>query len=649
MRQLPAPRVSPDPCPELQWIFVDAETFWAQDYSVRTLDPPSYILDPRFELICLGTAWGNADPILIDGPDVADWLGSLPDNVAMVSHNALFDMSILSWRYGYRPRVIIDTLAIARTLLAHKFRHVDLDTLGAYYGMPKGDLVQKVKGMSRADILASGLWSELAAYCLQDVRICRKIATDLIPKLPPEELVLHDVIADCAVTPALKLNTGLLAEHHADVISEKERKFAHAMFAGLDHVDTLMSNDKFAVLLQDLGVKPPQKTSPATGKRTWAMAKKDPDFLALMDHDDPRVVAVMEARMAYKSTLEETRSARMMNIGSLDFPHHGGTGLMPIPLIVGAAHTHRLGGGWKLNAQNWGRKSPIRKAIEAPEGYKLVAADSSQIEARMNAWFCGQEDLLQAFREGRDVYSEFASDVYGLPVSRATPSYRQKGKTGILQLGYQSGPDKYRDTLWVDSFDDPDGPIDVDIVEAHEVVQKYRAKYSKISGMWKFLGDYALPILSGRPVKMPDILEPQSDMAIGPGDVIKVYKGEVVGPTGLKLYYDNLRYEDREWRFNYAHSTKEKLYGGKFLENIVQFLARLAVLSVAVRLKKPLAQYKTRLTHSSHDEIVYLTPDDHVGLVKEMLRAEMTKSPDWAPTLPLACEIGVAQNYGDCK
>jgi hypothetical protein len=126
-------------------------------------------------------------------------------------------------------------------------------------------------------------------------------------------------------------------------------------------------------------------------------------------------------------------------------------------------------------------------------------------------------------------------------------------------------------------------------------------------------------------------------------------KGLVTGPTGLCLYYDNLREEDEQWLFDYGGNTKNKLYGGKLLENIIQFLARLVVMSAAVRLKKPLALYNSRLTHSSHDEIVYIVPNEHVSVAAQMIEQEMTRPPTWAPTLPLACEIGIAVNYGDAK
>ena len=274
-----------------------------------------------------------------------------------------------------------------------------------------------------------------------------------------------------------------------------------------------------------------------------------------------------------------------------------------------------------------------------------MAADSAQIEARMNAWFCGQTDLLEEFRTGVDFYASFASEIYGFRVIKELhPRERRIGKTGIIQLGYQSGAAKFKDTLWVDTFGDPDGAVDISDDEAQRVVSTYRAKFFKISGMWRWMQNTWLPLLAGTPVRIGD--NPRATAA--EWKCVKVRKGVIEGPTGLCLYYDNLREEDGEWWFDYGGSRK-KLYGGKLLENTIQFLARLVVMSAAVRLKRPLEQYTSRLTHSSHDEIVYIVPNEHVSVVAKMIELEMTRPPEWAKELPLACEIGIAANYGDAK
>ena len=87
-------------------------------------------------------------------------------------------------------------------------------------------------------------------------------------------------------------------------------------------------------------------------------------------------------------------------------------------------------GGDTTNPQNLPRGGALRESIEAPEGHMIVACDSSQIEARTLAWFAGQEDLLDDFRRNADVYSIFASKVFGHEVNKHDhPKERFVGKT----------------------------------------------------------------------------------------------------------------------------------------------------------------------------------------------------------------------------
>ena len=184
-----------------------------------------------------------------------------------------------------------------------------------------------------------------------------------------------------------------------------------------------MSNQIFVKILETVGVEPPMKTSLRTGKETYAFAKTDKEFTALLDHPNPKVQTLVAARLGTKSTIEETRTENLMKVAD--------RGALPIMLNYYGAHTGRFSGGDKLNLQNLPRNGAIRKAITAPEGHVLVACDSSQIEARMVAYIAGQDDLVQAFREGRDVYSEFASEVYGKKVTKDDKVQRFVGKTCI--------------------------------------------------------------------------------------------------------------------------------------------------------------------------------------------------------------------------
>ena len=624
----------------MKTIFADYESFYSNEYTLTKLDPASYILHPLFEATCLGIAEDTGTPYIVDGPDVARFWRECDPNCAVVSHNCLFDACITSWHFNFVPKLIIDTIAISRSLIGHALRSVSLKAVAKHLGLPdKGGFLALAKGMTRADLIANGMWQQYTEYCLNDVELCRSIFLELGPQLPDEEYIIHDMVTRCAVEPMFRLNTSILAEHLAAVRAEKEEMFRRASLAGIDNVGQLMSNPQFAEILQRLGIDPPMKKSLATGQMTYAFSRQDVDFMDLQTHEDPQVQAVMAARLGFKSTLEETRTERMLKIAELAFPYHG-INVMPIPLKIGAAITHRLGGDWQLNCQNWGRQSPIRRAVEAPEGYNVVSSDAAQIEARLTAWFCGQWDMVERFARGVDEYAEFASFVYGYPVNkRDHPGPRFVGKTGVLQLGYQSGPTKFQRTVLLLSTKDG-APIELTDEQAVQIVHGYRHKYFAISHMWRTLGNL-IPWMAD----CGDAVH-----TIGP---MTFTEREVTGPTGLKLYYDNLSFDTDvgQWLYSYADRTYQ-LFGGKLLENIIQHLARVATMQAALRIRRRLTVdglQRCKFSHQAHDELIYLCPTEMVDLLAEIVHEEMSRTPDWAPGLPLRGEVKVGLNYGEMR
>jgi DNA polymerase bacteriophage-type len=150
-------------------------------------------------------------------------------------------------------------------------------------------------------------------------------------------------------------------------------------------------------------------------------------------------------------------------------------GKLPIPLKYYGAHTGRWAGSDKVNFQNLPsrdkKKKTLKNAVIAPEGYMVINCDSSQIEARVLAWLAGQDDVVKAFAEGRDVYSEFATKIYKKPISKANPIERFVGKTCILGLGYGTGALKLQHTLKTQ----PPGAV-VTEDEAKEFVSIYRTQ-----------------------------------------------------------------------------------------------------------------------------------------------------------------------------
>jgi DNA polymerase len=598
-------------------------------------------LDPRFEHICLGIAEGSGTPYLVDGPDIGKWCDDIgdPEDIAFVTHNALFDSCIMSWVYDWVPGFYACTLSMARTLLSPWLRSKALGSVAKYYGWQKGDTIHKVKGMGRADIQASGIWPEYKSYCLQDVALCRAAFMQMRDKLPLEELVLHDIILRTAIEPTLRANGDKLALNLQTVRAEKETTFAKAMLCGINHLDDLKDDNRLAQVLERLGIDPPTKVSPTTGLKRFAFARSDTEFMDLLDHEDPAVQIIVQSRLDHKSNIEETRSQRMLDISQMEFPSLGSSGWMPIPLKIGAAHTLRLGGDWRLNAQNWGRQSRIREAIEAPEGRTLVVGDSEQIECRMNATYCGQWDLVAAFREKRDVYADFASQIFNIPVTKLThPGERFVGKTGQLQLGYQSGWMKFQTSVKLRSREEAGRVIELSDAEAFDVVSKYRSINAAITNKWLFNKEVIAFMATAH-----------EGAYLDDGPMRFSYQ-KMTGPNGLVMHYHGLHYDQNlgQWMFQYAERW-HKLYGGKLEENIIQFLARIGIMQACVRLRKPMQALDAWLVMTSHDELAYLVPDANVRDAMALLKEEMGRPLPWMPDLPISASIAAGKCYADAK
>lgn len=624
---------------------IDFETAYSTEYSLTKMSPAEYILDPRFECTGLAVKRNHDKAFWVEGNEVAEFFEDEPTDVMSVSHNALFDACICAWHYGWVPKLVCDTLGAARATRQHLLRSLALGSLAEHLGVgKKGTALANVKGMRLADIRARpNLYREHIEYGLNDCELCAGIFDKLVRsgELPFSELAIMDMVLKCAINPKFIVDVGMLNVALQEIQTEKERTLARAMLLGADGKSDLMSNDKFAELLRMHGVEPPTKISPVTGKTAYAFAKTDQAFLDLGEHPDLAIQSLVAARLGHKSTIEETRTQRFINIANLNWPGRGYTRELPVPLRYAAAHTHRLGGDWKMNLQNLGRKSVLRKALVAPEGYKVVAADESQIEARVNCTINQQEDMRLAFEQGRDVYAEFGTELYGYPVGKKeTPDERFVAKQCILGLGYNLGHNKFHYTIPILSYNQTGVKIVISEEFAKQAVDTYRRKYHRITSSWR--------ILNGMGIRS---LMTGDTWAFGP---VKFYKERIEGPGGLNLFYNDIHCVDGDGSdrggysevFHVYAGQVKKIYGGMLLENIVQFLSRIIVMDAAVRIK---ARLGIELALQVHDELVFIVPDELVETTKQVMREELLRRPKWMPNLPLDCEIGVGQTYADAK
>lgn len=620
-------------------VTIDFETYYDKDYSLSKMTTEAYVRSHNFEVIGVGIKVNNYPTDWYSGDNPGKFLNSLDyRDKAILCHNTAFDGAILSWHFGIRPKLWLDTLSMARPF--HQMTvGGSLAALATYYGLgAKGDEVVNALGKERKDFSPDEL-ARYAEYCKNDVEITKKLFDKLSKGFPISEIMVIDQILRMYTEPTIELDVILLQTHLQEVLTRKRTLINDLGLSGISDEainKMLMSNDIFAKYLKNLGIDPPTKVSPTTGKQTWAFAKTDKAMTELLEHPDERVQSVVAARLGVKSTLEETRTNALIGVAT--------RGRLPIMLNYYGAHTGRLSGGDKLNLQNLPSRgnTSIKKALKAPEGYTLVSADSSQIEARLVAWLAGQDDLVQAFRENRDVYSEFASEVYGRKITKADKVERFVGKTCVLGLGYGMGAEKFRRTLEIGQAGIS---VKIDISEAERIVRLYRSKNHKIVGLWNQCGNALTQILQG-----------------GSGSVGALsYDNEgIVLPNKFRIKYPALRQTQNGFEYiNDARSYRKairdrvisgelegiawtRIYGGKVTENIVQALAALVIRDQMVAIGK---QY--HVVFQVHDEIIITALDAEATVAQAALEKVMFTPPSWAPDLPVACESGFAKNYGD--
>jgi DNA polymerase I-like protein with 3'-5' exonuclease and polymerase domains len=606
-------------------ITLDFETYYDRDYSLSKMTTEEYIRDPRFEVVGVGVKVGKGETEWASGTmeQLRKYLRRFDlGNSMMLAHNTMFDGAILSWHFDIQPKALADTMHMSRALHGVE-ASASLKAVAERYGVGvKGTEVVRAMGKRRLDFTEQEL-STYGDYCINDVNLTFDLFAKMSAKFPIKELKLIDLTLRMFTAPTLALDAGRLHTHLATVRKRKEELLVEA---GIEDKSDLMSNPKFAALLTELGVIPPMKISPTTGKETYAFAKNDEEFKALLEHDDDRVQSLVSARLGTKSTLEETRTQRFIDIAS--------RGLLPVPVRYYAAHTGRWGGDDKINLQNLPSRGPnaksLKKAIIAPEGYTIIEADSAQIEARVLAWLAGQEDLVSAFTNKEDVYKKMASTIYGVSVDDVTKDQRFVGKTTILGAGYGMGALKFQAQLKTFGFDMP-------LDEARRVINIYRDANWNISNLWKEAQIMLRYMVQGNRVNF------------GKAGVIGVDpdKKALILPSGLPMYYTGLFGVEEEKGPQYYYKTRagdNKIYGGKVVENVCQAIARCIIGEQMLRIAK---RYKVVLT--VHDSIVCCVPDAETDAAKAYVEESMRWVPDWANGLPVDCEAGTAKSYGECE
>jgi hypothetical protein len=639
----------------MQLVTADFETFWSQTHTLSKMSPIDYVMHPETEIISMAIKYGSAPTQVFFGEDKIrqhlseqDWSDKM-----LVAHNMSgFDAMIFAWRFNVNPKVWGCTLAMARPIHTKTCGN-SLAALVKRYSLGEKDSTALVntKGKHLKDFTTQELRA-MEKYNRDDTDQCFGLFNALRKHYNSEELWHIDCTIRMLVEPKFVMNRRLLDGALSQERIRKQNTLA--IMAETLHGETaedmepdelvelvrseLASAPKFAKLLERYNVPVPMKPSPSNpDKMVPALAKTDEAFIALQEHDNEIVAMAAAARLDVKSTILETRLQTFIGVGKQL------RGRLPIPLHYCGADTTGRWSGFLYNPQNLPRvdqdrpklSDALRKSMCAPPGFKVVVADLSGIELRVNHFLWKVLSSMALYKQSpdkADLYKDFATKLYSVEPQDVQKAQRQIGKIAHLGLGFGAGAATFQKIAKLM------GGVDLSLEEAQAITQQWRSTYEDIVLGWKRCHDMLSYIARG------------DRLIVDPWGMMHTSREGIHLPSGRVIRYPALEEEPREdgkkeWMYGTGrHRTR--IYAGKVTENIVQALARDVIAGNAYQMFK---KTKLRPSLAVHDELVYVVPQDQAEDTLAALQEIMRTPPVWWPELITWSEGDIADNYGDAK
>lgn len=690
----------------MRCVYLDIETYYDSDYSLKKLSIEEYVRDKRFVLNLLGVAVDDSPVRMIDAKDVPAALGMLrlheKDCLTFVQ-NAKFDVFALNQRYGIDIANPICTRAMARWAGVSRLTRESLAAQCEFLGTGiKGDFIHSMRGKQITELSQQDL-ADYKAYCATDVIQLRDNVKAMLPCMTTEALAFIIMTTRMYTDPIFELDHGGLEAYYAKLKqahAESQAKLQHLFQFPTQEafLKALRSKSSFCKMLDQIGGAIPYKVSEKkteTRRKQLAalaeagdaeaaarlaegdyvvmepaLAKNDLAFMDLMTSDNPDIAALATARAENNSSISMSRCETFLRIAQ--------RGNLPVPLEAYLAHTGRYTAGTtegvksdKVNLQNLSKRTgdkTLRQCVRAPQGYKVVACDSSQVEARVLAWLAGQQDLLEDFRTGADPYCRMAAAAYGEPYDtiwywskgpgakdpQGDPALKKKygrdrniGKTMVLQLGYYSGGSKLATYMAQQGVMLKPTKEEHD-AEAKRLVKVYRSTNWAIKQFWGTCDSVLQAMLSG-----------SSGYFGGPEGRTFYYDGKhkvvnhaapgIMFPDGYWLVYNNLRteYDEEQKRpvmkYDIVDAGKKitkQLHSGILCNNVTQGLAFAIMRWQALQINK---WYPIRI--NIHDSWGIVVPEQEAQAALDCMTHWMRQLPLWAMGLPVDCEGDIGDDF----
>jgi DNA polymerase len=608
-----------------KYVAIDYETFYDSELTLRNMTTEAYVRDKRFEVHCCGFC----DPETYDTNgevshcDMAYRLRYYADaGYHFIAQNASFDGFICSHVFNVKPVYWIDTLSMARSVRGVNVSN-SLAALAAAYNLPEKTVPYNLfMGKTKAELMQQRIMPQLVEGAMHDAKLASMMFNILRKQVTKKEMDLINLTIKMFTEPGFVCDIPLLEKYHED---ELVRRAAALEACGVDE-SYLTSDKKFYQILLTYDVDVEMKQT-AAGNTKPALAKTDPFMETLLHHENEQVRLLAEARIEARTSIKTTRAMRFIEAGR--------RGALPVALAYFGAQPGRWSSWDKLNMLNLPRGSALRRALEAPEGFDVVAVDLSQIELRVAMALAGMQEGLDEIASGVDPYCQVASDIYRHEVTKANKAERGLGKLLKLSGQYGAGWKSVQKTAQLGTY----GPkIFLSDEQAMDATDVYRDGHRPILKKW----DECHEVL--KKLAFNDWF---NDEVVYPGIRLDCTEKRLWLFERYAINYEGVMWDMEERQYKQATTrtkntiTYKRLWGSKIWQHIVQGVARIIMSDAAWRLSH---LYKIPLL--VHDEVVMFAPsDEDNGLTEANIALCVGNTVSYIPGLPIAYETVRGKRY----
>jgi len=575
----------------------DTETYYAKDYSVRTLGVDRYVADDRFDCY-LVSFWGPHGHF-VGHPKDCPW--EQFSGTVWLSHNSRFDRAVFFRLVelgiiptGIEPVEWHDTAALSTYLQAPRnLAGASRELLGKTPDKSVRDLMQGVNWMEAKLLLED---ERVTRYALEDAKLACDLWLGYSDKWPIKERILSRLTVDQG-EHGIHLDLDRIEEGIGILTTQCEESYRLLPWFGQEKPT---STKALASACRRINLPPPPSTAeddPACDEWEDRYGQQAPWLRAMRNwRKSNRMLKVLE-----------TMRSRCRSDGSLPFSLK----------YFGAIATGRWSGDSGLNLQNFNRDAlhtvDPRRCLVARPGHKLIIADLSQIEPRVLAWMSGDHALLDKIRHGLPIYQAHAETSMGFTgqnLKKEDPRRYLLAKCRVIGLGYGAGAKTFQNLA-------KNYGLEIAYTEARATVNDFREANPHITRFWQTMvtsmkachGEtFFMRLPSGRHIRYFEV-----DTSDG-GITASTERG------GRHLHW----------------------YGGKLVENIVQATARDVFADGILRIHDA----GIRVLWSVHDEVICEVPEDS-GVTPELVAGLLAQTPEWMPGLPVDAEASESLTY--CK